>query len=188
MDSYYSKYGYIPFIDYTRGLFEIAKKDINTKFGTNFDTTIYDRWANSGANIDLGEMTGRKSIQQSFDAKANKKKLFSWLGDALDFMGRYSEQPTRVGLFKKAYEKTGNELLSVMESRDSTVDFARMGSKMKVANSIIPFLNVNVQGFDKLVRSVKDNPGKVALNMGIYGATAIMTTLYNLVFNKRRIQ
>ena len=72
-----------------------------------------------------------------------------------------------------------------MESRDSTVDFARMGSKMKVANSIIPFLNVNVQGFDKLVRSVKDNPGKVALNMGIYAALpAIMTTLYNLVFNK----
>lgn len=180
-----SKYGYIPFIDYTRGLFEIAKKDINTKFGTNFDTTIYDRWANSGANIDLGEMTGRKSIQQSFDAKANKKKLFSWLGDALDFMGRYSEQPTRVGLFKKAYEKTGNEMLAMMESRDATVDFARMGAKMKTANSIIPFLNVNVQGFDKLVRSVKDNPGKVALNMGIYAALpAIMTTLYNLVFNK----
>ena len=144
----------------------------------------YKSWANSGAKIDLGEMSGRKSIQQSFDEKTTKKKLMTWLKDALDTMGKYSEQPTRVGLYKKGLQKTGNEMLAMMESRDATVDFARMGAKMKTANSIIPFLNVNVQGFDKLVRSVKDNPGKVALNMGIYAALpAIMTTLYNLVFN-----
>lgn len=176
-----SKYGYIPFIDYTRGLIEVAKKDINTRFGTKFNTDIYDKWANSGAMIDLGELSGKKSIQQSFDEKASKKGLFSWLTAGLDAMGRYSEQPTRVGLFKKAYQKTGNEMLAMLESRDSTVDFARMGSKMKVANSVIPFLNVGVQGFDKLIRSIKNNPGKVALNMGIYGALpAISTTLYNL--------
>lgn len=173
-----SKYGYIPFVDYVSGLRSMLSND-----------EYYQKWQSSGAKIDLGEMSGRKSIQQLFDEKKTRKGLFSWLGSALDVMGKYSEQPTRVGLFKKAYQKTGNELLSAMESRDATVDFARMGSKMKVANSIIPFLNVGVQGFDKLIRSVKNNPGKVALNMGIYGAMpAITTTLYNLANFKEEYQ
>jgi len=165
-----SKYGYIPFVDYVSGLKSMLKND-----------EYYQRWANSGAKIDLGELSGRKSIQQLFDEKKTKRGLFGWLSAGLDVMGKYSEQPTRVGLFKKAYRKTGNELLAAMESRDATVDFARMGSKMKVANSIIPFLNVGVQGFDKLARSIKNQPGKVAFNLGVYAALpAITTTLWNL--------
>lgn len=165
-----SKYGYIPFIDYVSGLKSILTND-----------EMYQRWANSGAKIDLGELSGRKSIEQSFDEATKRKGLLSWIGSGLDVAGKFSEEPTRVGLFKKAYQKTGNELLSVMESRDATVDFARMGSKMKVANSVIPFLNVGIQGFDKIIRTAKNNPGKLALHAGVYGALpAITTTLYNL--------
>ena len=166
-----SRYGYIPFIDYLSGLKSMIAND-----------DIYNKWQQSGAKIDLGEMSGRKTIQASFDTTKQKAGLFKWVGSALDTMGKYSEQPTRVGLFKKAYKNTGNELLAMMESRDATVDFARMGSKMKVANSIVPFLNVGVQGFDKLIRATKNNPAKVALNASIYGALpAVMTVLYNLV-------
>ena len=166
-----SKYGYIPFVDYLSGLKSLLTKD-----------DIYRKWENSGAKIDLGEMSGRKSIKESFDSKTAKKSLFSWVGKGLDTVGKYSEQPTRIGLFKKAYKKTGNEMLSMMESRDATVDFARMGSKMKTANSIIPFLNVQVQGFDKLIRAAKDNPAKVALLGTVYGVLpSVMTTLYNIV-------
>ena len=165
-----SKYGYIPFVDYVSGLKSMIAND-----------DIYQKWANSGAKIDLGEMSGKKSINAYFDTATKKKGLFSFLGGALDTMGKYSEVPTRVGLFKKAYKKTGNDLISALESRDATVDFARMGSKMKVANSIIPFLNVGVQGFDKLIRSVKNNPAKVLFNATLYGtAPAIATTVYNL--------
>ncbi len=165
-----SKYGYIPFVDYVSGLKSMVAND-----------DIYQKWANSGAKIDLGEMSGKKSIQASFDTANKKKGLFSFLGGALDTMGKYSEVPTRVGLFKKAYKKTGNDLIAALESRDATVDFARMGSKMKVANSIIPFLNVGVQGFDKLIRSVKSNPAKVLFNATLYGSVpAIATTVYNL--------
>jgi len=166
-----SRYGYIPFVDYVSGLKSMISND-----------DVYQRWQRSGAKIDLGELSGRKSINQMFDEKTTKRGLFKWMTDSLDVLGKYSEQPTRVGLFKKAYQKTGNELLAAMESRDATVDFARMGSKMKVANSIIPFLNVGVQGFDKLIRSIKNNPAKVAINMGIYAAVpAITTTLYNIM-------
>lgn len=166
-----SKYGYIPFIDYLSGLKSMVTND-----------DIYKAWERSGAKIDLGEMSGKKSIAQYFDSKTAKKGLFGWIGSGLDLMGKYSEQPTRVGLFKKAYQKTGNDLIAAMESRDATVDFARMGSKMKTANSIIPFLNVGVQGFDKLIRSVKNNPAKVLFNATLYGvAPAAATTAYNLI-------
>lgn len=165
-----SKYGYIPFVDYVSGLKSMLTND-----------EAYQSWQKSGAKIDLGELSGKKSIQKMFDQKVEKKKLSNWLTGGLDVMGKYSEQPTRVGLYKKALNKTGNELLAAMESRDSTVDFARMGSKMKVANSIIPFLNVGVQGFDKLIRAVKNNPGKVMLNLGLYAATpAAAITAYNI--------
>lgn len=166
-----SKYGYIPFVDYIRGLSSMIKND-----------DIYKKWEASGAKIDLGEMAGKKSIQTYFDEKTGKKGLFNWLTTGLDIMGKYSEQPTRVGLFKRAYEKTGNEMLAMLESRDATVDFSRMGSKMKVANSIVPFLNVGVQGFDKLIRSVKDHPGKVIFNATLYGGMpAAVITAYNLM-------
>jgi hypothetical protein len=166
-----SKYGYIPFVDYLRGLKSML-----------LDDDIYKAWENSGAKIDLGELSGRKAINQRFSEATGKGGLFKWLGDALDTAGTFSEQPTRVGLFKRAYEKTKNPLIAAMESRDATVDFARMGSKMKVANSMIPFLNVGVQGFDKLIRSVKNNPSKVALNAAIYGVLpAVTVTAYNLL-------
>lgn len=165
-----SKHGYIPFIDYVSGLRSMISND-----------DVYKAWERSGAKIDLGEMSGRKSIAKYFDQAKGKRGLFSWLGNTLDVMGQYSEQPTRVGLFKKAYRKTGNELIAMLESRDATVDFARMGSKMKVANSIIPFLNVGVQGFDKLIRAVKNNPAKVLFNATLYGAApAAAITAYNL--------
>lgn len=168
-----SKYGYIPFVDYLSGLKSMLTND-----------EIYQKWQSSGAKIDLGEMSGRKNISLYMNEKTGKKGLFKWISSGLDVMGKYSEQPTRVGLFKKAYNKTGNETLAMMESRDATVDFARMGSKMKVANSIVPFLNVGVQGFDKLIRSIKDHPGKVIFNASVYGALpAITTTLYNLAYH-----
>jgi hypothetical protein len=167
-----SKYGYIPFVDYISGFKSILKND-----------AMYERWASSGAKIDLGQMSGRKSISALFNEKTARKNLFQWVGEVLDVMGKYSETPTRVGLFKRAYKNTGNELLSMMESRDATVDFARMGSKMKVANSIIPFLNVGVQGFDKLMRAVADDPKKVLLNASLYAALpAATTTAYNLLY------
>lgn len=165
-----SKYGYIPFVDYVSGLRSMLKND-----------DVYQQWQMSGAKISLGELSGQKSIKKFIGEKKTRKGLFKVAGDILDWMGKYSEQPTRVGLFKKAYQKTANPLLAMMESRDATVDFARMGSKMKVANSIIPFLNVGVQGFDKLIRSVKNHPGRVLMGMGLYAAAPqIMTTLYNL--------
>lgn len=179
----FSNYGYKPFIDYFNGLYHIMRKDITGK------DEIVDMWAKSGASQELSSMTGRKNIEEFFSEKTKKKGVLGYMGDLLDFMGKYSEQPTRVGLFNKAYQATGNERLAMFESRDATLDFSRMGSKMKVANSLIPFLNVGIQGFDKLVRQIATKPAETAVKMGIYAiAPQAMTTMYNLTNHNEEYQ
>lgn len=165
-----SKYGYVPFVDYAKGLSHLLKKD-----------EVYQAWQKSGAQISLSDLSGRKGISELFQEKQGKKKFYNWVGRGLDVAGQLSEQPTRIGLFNKAYQKTKNPLIGAMEAREGTLDFARMGSKMKVANSLIPFLNVGIQGFDKMARTAKANPAKFALKMGAYGALpTITTTLWNI--------
>jgi len=171
-----SKYGYVPFVDWAKGLSHLVKKD-----------EVYEAWVNSGAAQILSSMSGRQGIHDALMSKTAQKKLtrklFGWMGEGLDTLGKYSENPTRIGLFNKAYQNTGNPLIGAMESREGTLDFARMGAKMKVANSIIPFLNVGLQGFDKMIRTAKDNPFKFALKMATYGTMpAVATTLYNTQF------
>lgn len=172
-----SQYGYTPFVDWAKGLAHMMKKD-----------DVYEAWVNSGGAQTFSSMSGRKSIQEALNEKTVKQriipKIFGWLGKGLDAFGSVSEQPTRVGLFANAYKKTGNPMFGAMEAREGTLDFARMGAKMRVANSIVPFLNVSVQGFDRMIRSAKANPAKFGLNMSLYGALpAVATTLYNITYH-----
>lgn len=177
-----SKYGYRPFVDYFRGLAHL----LNYKRAGS--DQIVEEWINSGGKMFFENMGGRKQIgEQILDATQKKgllKQLGEWAGGGIDAIGELSETPTRLGLYMRAKEATGNQWLSMMESREGTLDFARMGAKMKTANAIIPFLNVGVQGFDKLIRAAKDNPAKMALNMTLYaGLPQLLVSLYDNLFH-----
>ena len=127
-----------------------------------------------------GRTESREQIAEATTKPGMIKQLGKWATGGIEALGEISETPTRLGLFKRGMEKTSNPLLAAYEAREGTLDFARMGAKMKTANALIPFLNVGVQGFDKLVRNAKDRPGKLALNMAIYGGLpATMVALYN---------
>jgi len=174
-----SKYGYRPFIDYFSGLYHLVKYE---KTGQD---AIVEGWMKNGGKISFDAIGGRKAIQDEIADSGNKKAiqvLGGWLTSGLDAVGKYSEQPTRIGLYKRALDSTGDPLKAALESRDGTLDFARMGSKMKVANAITPFLNVGIQGFDKLLRSIGDDPKGVTARFSLYaGLPAIFTTVYNLM-------
>jgi hypothetical protein len=176
-----SKHGYKPFVDYFRGLSHLL-----TYKRTGSDELV-EEWMKSGGSIFFENMGGRKQLsEQIMDATTKKgvlRQLKDWAIGGIDAIGELSETPTRLGLYQRAKEATGNQWLAMMESREGTLDFARMGAKMKVFNSIIPFLNVDVQGFDKLIRSAKDHPGKMALNMTLYaGLPQLMVSAYNNTF------
>ena len=181
-----SKYGYKPFIDYFRGLGHL----VNWK-RTGSDELV-EQYLKSGGSIFFENMSGRKAIKEQIAEATVKpgviKMIKNWALGGIETIGEISETPTRLGLFKRGMEKTSNPLLAAYEAREGTLDFARMGAKMKTANAIIPFLNVGVQGFDKLVRNIKARPGKMALNIAIYGGLpATMTALYNNLYHPQEL-
>ena len=181
-----SEYGYKPFLDYFRGLGHL----MNWK-RTGSDELV-EQYLKSGGSIFFENMSGRKAIREQIAEATVKpgmvKRFKNWALGGIEAIGEISETPTRLGLFKRGMEKTSNPLLAAYESREGTLDFARMGAKMKTANAITPFLNVGVQGFDKLVRNIKERPGKMALNMAIYGGLpATMVALYNNLYHPQEL-
>ncbi len=93
----------------------------------------------------------------------------------LEMLSQYSEQPTRVAVFKDAYKKAIKNGLSEEDAlseaaywaQEGTVNFARRGSKMPNINAIYAYLNARIQGVDRMLRTAKNNPGKAALRFGI---------------------
>lgn len=176
-----SKYGYKPFIGYIEGL----RHMLNYKLTGNDD--VLEAWINSGGKMFFESMEGRKTISQQVKDTGRRsliKRLGEWVVGGIETVGEFSEEPTRVGLFKQGLKKTGNVDLAMLESREGTIDFARRGAKMKTANALVPFLNVGVQGFDRMLRTVKDNPGGTSLALLAYAAVpSTMTSIYNNMFH-----
>lgn len=178
-----SKYGYKPFVDYIRGLSHLVNYE---KTGSDY---LVEEWLRGGGKIFGGDIRGRQDIKEQILTAQNKKNIIKqvtdWGVQGFDVIGKYSESPTRIGLYKRAIEQGANEAQAIMETREATIDIARMGAKMKTANSLISFLNIGVQGFDKLIRTAKDDPGKLAIKMALYAMLPqTMVSFYNNVFNK----
>jgi len=75
------------------------------------------------------------------------------------------ENSTRIAAFKNAVkgknyaDLTFNEMAEAgMQSREITVDFARMGAKTQAINQITAYWNVGVQGMDRTARAFQADP------------------------------
>jgi hypothetical protein len=78
--------------------------------------------------------------------------------------GELTEQATRLAEFKRVSqgESSGpNIFAGGYSAREVTVDFQRIGAKMSALNAITAFMNVSVQGADRAVRAIRENPGGV---------------------------
>ena len=103
----------------------------------------------------------------------------------LEMLAEVSEQPTRIAVFKDAYDKalknglTGEEALSEAAywAQEGTVNFARRGSKMTNINAIYAYLNARIQGIDRMFRTAKSNPGQASVRFG-FGLLAPALSLY----------
>ncbi|MEK0325336.1 MAG: LPD38 domain-containing protein, partial [Nitrosopumilus sp.] len=105
--------------------------------------------------------------------------------------GEWSEQATRVTNFQTVLNRSlkqgfnREEALSraAYAAQEGTVNFARRGSMTKNVNAIIAFLNARVQGTDRLIRSIKDNPVGAGTRLGIVAITpALVTRAWNEQF------
>ena len=84
------------------------------------------------------------------------------------------ERFTRRGVYKKALERGLSEKDALYVAANATVDFNKMGEKMKSLNKMIPFLNARVQGFVNIAKTLKNNPAMFA-RMQMY--TAVYPTM-----------
>ncbi|OUB10739.1 4'-phosphopantetheinyl transferase, partial [Bacillus thuringiensis serovar yunnanensis] len=166
--------GYNPF-DFVKGLKEVGKK----KFGKGSE--VYDDWVNQGgayggylsADRDLlkeqlsgleKQESGLPKAIQAITAPVNPK---NWL-KALQTISEVSEEATKVGAYNKGLKKGLTPEEAAYQARD-LMDFNRMGNSMQSANRIFTFLNANVQGKDKLIRTMKEHP--IRTSARIAGAT-----------------
>ncbi len=154
-----SKFGYKPFYDMVRGMFELFKKG---------DT--YDLWRMAG-----GEQASLVSLDRT-SLKENIKDLLATKGqtalkyvknpiELLRIASEIAEQATRLGEMKRALNKKASPVEGAFASRELTLDFARMGAKTKALNMITAFWNANVQDTDKLIRTFKANPRKTSFRV-----------------------
>jgi hypothetical protein len=145
-----AKYGYMPFVDFTRGLFEMIGKGEQ-----------YWRWKASGADwsqlVTLDRATNQKMLKQVLGHKDFAQYIKNPIKLLEDF-SMYGEMPTRIGVFKKSLRKGVSETEAAMASREASIDFARRGLSTKVVSSLYTFLNARLQGLDQMVRTFKERP------------------------------
>ena len=95
------------------------------------------------------------------------------------FLNQAIEQAPRLAEFMATADKgsrTQEELMEAMyKAADITTNFGRSGDVTKMLNSsFVPFLNPSIQGVDKLMRTVRDNPRAVGPWVGLIGKAAIL--------------
>jgi hypothetical protein len=156
----YSKWGYIPYVDFAKGLFHILG-----------DTDMYRRYRTAGAEqsyfISLDRQFANVTAEDLVSKKPRYIKYVKNPIEALRALSELSEKPTRMGAFARAKKNGATDIEAALEARDVTLDFSRMGSQVRALNAIIPFWNAHVQDADKTTRVFKDKPGVTLLKLAL---------------------
>ena len=186
-----SEYNYIPFYDMAKGIFHLlGKTDTYWKWrssgGERASLLALDRRT---MQRNVQQLVRSGGVQNVVKTEADAVRLFLRASGelarlnlraaaetsveaaqaALDPLARVSalmEDATRMGEFINALAvegdtKRGRQRASYA-SRESTVDFARHGSKTTMARSMSAFWNARLQGYERLARAIKKDPARFA--------------------------
>jgi len=147
---------------------------------------IMQDWEKSGGMqstlISLDRTVKDKGAFEMLNGQQIRNKVFNPI-EILRTLSEIGENITRLGEFQKAYKKAGKEGLkgreqierAGFESRDITIDYAKMGAYMKGVNAVSAFYNARVQGYVKIYDGLTQRPGRAiaAITAGI-----IMPSVY----------
>lgn len=152
-----SKNGFIPIYDSLKGLGSLLTKDAD-----------YQAWLKSGGANSALVAIDRAYIEENVFKLSKETGLIdkTWNVirsplEALRVSSELIENATRLGEFKRAMEgASGAEAIfsAGLESREVTLDFARIGAQTRAMNMITAFWNAHVQGLDREIRAIRENP------------------------------
>ena len=190
--SIFSKSGFIPIWSSLDGVITLAlgKSGLSKKH-----QEIYQKWIRSG---------GMQSTLISLDRNIFDKAAFKILNEGpirngiklltsplelLRIGSEISENMTRISEFKRTYTKSRRNSMTEkesierggFESRDVTIDYSKMGLKMKAINQLAAFTNARVQGYTKLIDAFKQRPGRA---MTAITASIILPSVWLWFANK----
>lgn len=153
-----SKNGYVPVVDFMRGMFSLIKKD------QHFQDWLKGGGANS-AFISMDRQYFQQRIETLRELEGVKERAWNVAKTSVDMLRITSElieNATRLGEFRKAKQAGlgSRESLQIaaFDSREVITDFARHGAKTRAISMITAFLNARIQGEDRLFRAMADNP------------------------------
>ena len=144
----YSKNGYSP-LDFVRGMAEIIGEG-----------EFYKRWVEAGgpsasfAAMDKNHLHRRVVELAKTGKRATIERIVMHPFDALRMFSEMADDATRVGDFRKGVLKGKEDIHAAFESRDITIDFARMGEVGRNVNAIVAFWNAQVGGYEKFNREL----------------------------------
>lgn len=167
-----TQHGFIPGYDTIGAIADVMGKS----------DAYYDWIRSGGAYSGIVELNRPALNKLSKElTKSKTRKLFDkWniLADAED-ISMLMEQATRVAVYKSAIASGMTPLEAGFQSREATIDFSRIGGKMKNANRAVAFLNAQIQGVDKTFRQAKTHPVSTTLK-GAVAITLPSLLLYSL--------
>lgn len=160
-----SRNDFMPVMDFMRGMVSLGTKDEH-----------FVNWLKGGgANSTLVSMD-RQYLQENLFKLSQDTGLMSRAINVaksplemLRVASELVENATRIGEFRKAIgtgTTKGDIQHAAFESREVTLDFARIGAKARAVNMISAFFNAQIQGVDRIARAFADNPIGTAAKLG----------------------
>ena len=167
-----SRNGFLPGVDTFRGLFHVLGH-----------TDLYHEWRRAGGEHAAMVSMDRTNLQSNLKDMLSSKTKFAARHpiETLRWVSEQLEAATRMGEYNLARRKGKSASEAALDSREVTLDFARMGAALKGVNQIAAFFNANIQGTDKMLRSFKENPKRFTVK-AVAGIT--MPTLILYAINK----
>lgn len=147
--------GYVPVYDFAKGLGSLLGKD-----------SYYQGWLKSGGansalvSIDRNYIQNLVGRLRDPSVGGTIKNLIRSPLELLRAASETMENATRIGEFRRLTQRGEGREAAGYGSREITLDFQRIGAKMRAANAMIPFMNAQIEGLDRTGRAFAANPGR----------------------------
>ncbi len=163
-----SKVGFSP-LDWAKGFAAAVKR------GKEFEGFMESGGSFSGffeRNQSLP--TSVRALSESAGAKVLKTVAQPW--ELLRLAAETTELAPRIGVYMRSKSKGLSQAEAGFNARNATVDFAKVGTSMRVLNQWVPFLNARLQGTINTLGTVKDRPGHAALTLSAMVGLPVLST------------
>lgn len=159
-----SKNGFTPIVDTIRGAYALARDPrLRAEFKVA-GVTQFNFYSSSEQIVkSLDEMAGGKAWKD-YGAADIWRALMKYPALASEFV----ESSTRMGEFMKARKNGASLEEAAQAARELTLDFSRSGVQGEKVNQIVPFFNAVLQGGDKMVRLIKQDPVGTGAKLAMY--------------------